>query len=126
MNYDPNTPPDPNEWMSLDEGERVAIVEAFHKGVFDDDHRRTVHSSIHVIVENQIALDEETPAKATAERLMSEGISRHEAIHAIGSVLSEKMFDAIKEPVLYSEESYFEELEKLTVEKWIDDYSDDG
>ena len=77
----------------------------------------------HAIVENQIALGEETPAKATAERLMSEGISRHEAIHAIGSVLSGVMSEATKGQTLYSQESYFRELEELTVQKWVNDYS---
>ena len=123
MNYDPDTAPDPNEWLGIDEGERIATVETFHKGVFEDHRRTMAHSTFHVIVENQIAVGEKTPARATAERLMSEGISRHEAIHAIGSVLSGVMADAVKGQALYSEESYFKELEELTVEKWVKDYS---
>jgi hypothetical protein len=48
------------------------------------------------VVENQLALGEATPVPTTLERLMDEGLDRHEAIHAIGSILMRIMFDAIR------------------------------
>ncbi|MGY4511289.1 hypothetical protein [Bradyrhizobium sp. USDA 3650] len=45
-----------------------------------------MHAVIHAVVESQIA-DRELPVRAAAQRLMSEGLDRHEAIHAIRSVL---------------------------------------
>ncbi|MGY4231832.1 hypothetical protein ACVIIW_000779 [Bradyrhizobium sp. USDA 4449] len=44
------------------------------------------HAKFYAIVESQIA-DAELPVRGTVERLMAEGIDRHEAIHAVGSVL---------------------------------------
>jgi hypothetical protein len=40
-----------------------------------------------VIVENQVALGDTFAARAVLLRLMAEGLDRHEAIYAIGSVL---------------------------------------
>ncbi len=44
-----------------------------------------VHSVLHVIVENQLAMNAE-PVPATIARLTRQGLSRHEAIHATGAV----------------------------------------
>jgi hypothetical protein len=41
------------------------------------------------MVEAQIALGDETPASRIAQRLIGEGLDRHDAIHAIGMVLAE-------------------------------------
>jgi hypothetical protein len=73
-----------------------------------DYHRRArirlpnakVHAVLHAIVEAQIALADETPARRAAQRLMDEGLDRHEAIHAIGLVLAEFMQDLLKAPQL--------------------------
>jgi hypothetical protein len=45
------------------------------------------HAANHVIVENQLAMGDATVVPATLARLMQEGLDRHDAIHAIGSVL---------------------------------------
>ena len=55
-----------------------------------------VHAAMHSIVETLIALGDETPARRTAQRLVDEGLDRHEAIHAIGSALVEFMTDLMK------------------------------
>ena len=72
------------------------------------------------MVETQIALEDETPARRTAQRLMDEGLDRHEAIHAIGWVLIEFMSDLMDEPESRVEPNapYFAALERLTVESW--------
>ncbi|OPY95016.1 hypothetical protein A5906_10145 [Bradyrhizobium sacchari] len=49
-----------------------------------------------MIVESQIA-DPKRPVRSTAQRLMSEGLDRHEAIHAIGSVLAGHMNELMPE-----------------------------
>jgi len=80
----------------------------------------TIHAAVHVIVENQVALGDEFPAKAVLLRLMKEGLDRHEAIHAIGSVLSEEFF-----VVMSGQEAggdlnadYIEKLKSLTADSW--------
>jgi hypothetical protein len=40
----------------------------------------------HVIVENQAAQGLETPVRRTLARLQAEGLSRHDAVHAVGSI----------------------------------------
>ena len=81
----------------------------------------TVHATAHAIVESQIALGDETPARRTAQRLMDEGLDRHEAIHAIGMVLFEFMNDLLNAPLSDADPNvpYFVALERLTAEDWL-------
>ncbi len=92
--YDPLKAPDPAGWESLDEQERIALVLAYHRqaGITLPD----AHATIHVIVENQVAMGTKTPVRATLDRLLSEGLDRHDAIHAIGSVLAEHLNDLMQ------------------------------
>jgi len=79
----------------------------------------------HVIVENQIAIGDEIPVRRTAQRLMAEGLDRHEAIHAIGMILMEFISDLMKQPDSEQPERrpdpnrpYYAALEELTAESW--------
>jgi len=45
-----------------------------------------------------MAADAELPVRNTAERLMSEGLDRHEAIHAIRPALAAHMHNLIHKP----------------------------
>jgi len=56
-----------------------------------------MHGVAHVIVENQVAAGDSTVVPVTLARLMREGLDRHDAIHAIGSVLMGIVFDVITE-----------------------------
>jgi hypothetical protein len=40
----------------------------------------------HVVVENQVALGEATSVPEALDRLINEGLDRHDAVHAVGSV----------------------------------------
>jgi hypothetical protein len=51
------------------------------------------HAATHVVVENQAAMGDATAVPATLARLMREGLERHDAVHAIGSVLMQIIFD---------------------------------
>ena len=55
----------------------------------------TAHAALHAIVENQIALNLE-PVVRAMHRLRNEGLTRHDAVHAIGSVVAEHLFDILK------------------------------
>jgi len=83
---------------------------------------RRVHAILHAVVENQVALGDKYAAKSVLERLMREGLDRHEAIHAIGSVLSGRIFDVLKHKHKYEHgendlsTEYLEELDKLTAQ----------
>ena len=79
-----------------------------------------LHAIFHTIVENQIAVGEKIPAR-TLRRLMKEGLERHEAIHAIGSVLGEQIYNAMAGSSLSVDinEQYVRELKSLTAEGWL-------
>lgn len=90
--YDPEQTPDPEEWLSLDEQERIELVEAFHRSARIKLPNAKLHATFHVIVENQLA--EELPSVTRAiPRLQGEGLSRHDALHAIGWVLAQHFFE---------------------------------
>ena len=119
---DPEVVPDSREWLALDEGERIILVEEYHRGARISLPRqaRRLHATIHTIVENQLTLEDQTIVRATLQRLMEAGLTRHDAIHAVGSVLSEHIYDLLHAQSLPAEghAPYYAALQQLTVEKW--------
>ncbi len=95
--YDPAKSIDAGEWLELDEAERIELVQRFHEGLDEEmpDDALSLHTSIHVIVENQLAMGVELVPE-TIEKLLRQGLDRHEAIHAIGAILSGDIFDLMK------------------------------
>ena len=122
--YDPDRAPASADWLATDEGERIELVSAYHRGERIKVPNAQLHSVIHVIVENQLALGEEVVINALA-RLQTEALSRHEALHAIGSVLAADLYELMREGAdtgdIYSR--YLERLEKLTAAQWRADFA---
>ena len=122
--YDPKIAPDSKEWLALDEGERALLVEQHHRDARIElpKRARSVHAMIHTVVENQLALDDQTIVRRTLERLMRDGLARHQAVHAIGSVLIEYVHDLLhsKTPSTGDHAPYHAALQQLTPEKWRD------
>jgi hypothetical protein len=122
MKYDPLVPPDPKEWLALGEQERIDLAEEYHRRKRVRLPDTQVHALFHAIVEAQIALGDEIPVRRTMERLMAEGLDRHEAIHAVGSVLAGHMHDLLQRPDAKRDADpnarYFAELERLTAKEW--------
>jgi hypothetical protein len=116
--YDPLAAPDPEQWLALDEQARSGLVRDYHQRARPRLPHIQAHALLHVAVENQIALGDESPAQRTARRLMDEGLDRHDAIHAIGLVLIKFMYDLIEEPGSAQNEAYFAALERLTADEW--------
>jgi hypothetical protein len=120
--YDPFSAPDPQEWNALSEHEQLRLVEDYHRRKRVPLPNAKVHAVIHVVVENQIGLGDETPVARTLQRLLSEGLDRHDAVHAIGSVLAGHIHDLMKRTESTQggdpNEPYFAELERLTAESW--------
>jgi hypothetical protein len=118
--YDPDIVPTPADWLGIDEGERIALVSSYHRRKKIKLPNPQLHAVIHVVVENQLALGEETVVKTLA-RLQGEGLSRHDALHAIGSVLAEDLYTLMQERDGSSGETYhryLERLQGLTAKKW--------
>jgi hypothetical protein len=118
--YDPDVAPDPGEWLELDEDERNLRVEYYHRreGTDLEDERLRVHAIFHSVVETQIAEDDASMVGRTLKRLMAEGLDRHDAIHAIGSVLAELLNDAFRRSEPFSNDEYCTALDRLTAESW--------
>jgi hypothetical protein len=47
--------------------------------------------------ENQLALEDQAIVRATLHRLMNEGLTRHDAVHAVGAVLTEHIYDMLND-----------------------------
>ncbi|MDD5699108.1 MAG: hypothetical protein PHH77_10875 [Victivallaceae bacterium] len=119
-NYSPDRPINPEEWLALDEEERIRLVRAFHENLDDGlpEDALPLHSSIHAIVENQLAMGVELVPE-TIEKLIRQGLNRHEAIHAIGAIVAEDMFDLMKGNIKeFSPQKYRKRLEKITAKRW--------
>ena len=119
--YDPEVAPSAADWLAADEGERILLVERYHRDARVDLPKaaRRMHASIHVIVENQLASNDEPVVRALA-RLMREGLLRHEAVHAIGSLAAELIYDLLKlkDPPDTARARYYAAVERLTAAAW--------
>jgi hypothetical protein len=119
MKYDPLDPPDREEWLAHDEDERVNAIADHHRREKVRLPNRVLHATIHNIVETQLATGTEPVERALA-RLEGEGLDRHDAIHAIGSVLAEHIYEILRgggKP-LEPASGYFRKLESLSASKW--------
>lgn len=117
--YDPEKDPTPSIWLALDDELKTSMVTAYHERQRIKLPRLKVHAAIHTIVENQIALGDEHVAKSTLARLMAGGLSRHDAVHAIGWVFFALANDAVKHLRPMDSAVYTSELHSLTAEKWL-------
>lgn len=120
LRYDPHEHVDSDSWLALDESERTRLVVRYHRRQRIRLPNETAHAAIHVIIENQVALGDTFPARVVLLRLMSEGLDRHEAIHAIGGVLSQTLFTAMNGENADGDlnADYVEKLESLSAETW--------
>jgi hypothetical protein len=118
--YDPETEPAADVWNAIDEAERSLIVQAWHEAAGVSVPKMRLHATLHTIVENQIAMGNETPVAQAIRRLMDEGLSRHDALHAVGDVMMQSMMSAMRDPTATSAEpAYYQALTKLTAASWL-------
>ena len=82
--YNPESAPESESWLELDEQERIALVETYHRVARIKLPNVTAHGALHTTIETQIALNLE-PVVRAVHRLRKEGLTRHDAVHATGS-----------------------------------------
>ncbi len=117
--YAPEIAPPRSEWLALDEHERLLLVEQYHARARITLPNVRLHAVMHTIIENQLA--ESVPeVVAVMERLQREGLSRHDALHAIGSVLAPHLAELLQtsRPVGDAHAPYFAALQELTAARW--------
>ncbi len=125
--YDPNKTPNPEQWLAADEDEKTHLVEQYHRKQRIRLPKPRVHAVLHVIVENQVAMVEEIPVHATLLKLMREGLNRHDAVHAVGTVSANHIFDLLKNKPRDADvnAAYYRELEQLTAEGWLNSFNEE-
>lgn len=118
--YDPMLEPASKRWDALDDDERISAVMEYHQKAGIELPDEYTHALLHVVVENQIALGDETPVEAAFHRLLDQNLDRHDAIHAIASVLVSHICELMHgEDSGRGNDEYYVEIEKLTAEKWL-------
>jgi len=123
LRYDPDQPPDPTQWLALDEQLRIGLVEAHHQQARIELPNAKAHAVFHVIVENQIA-ENLAPVVRAMARLAAQGLSRHEAVHAIAAVAAEHMHDLLNARLDKdaSPAAYDAAVEQITADRWQQRY----
>jgi len=119
--YDADRGPDPHAWLELDEETKIDLVVVYHRRHHSRTPRVRLHATFHTIVENQLATNEPAVVE-TLTRLRNEGLSRHDVVHAIGSVLAAHVYHLLKgdqPPDADPNEAYAAELSTLTAETWF-------
>jgi len=118
--YDPGQAPDPEERLELDETERSLLVKDHHRRAHVKLPGLEMHATIHAVVETQLAADDPPAARLALARLQAGGLDRHEAIHAIGSVLTRHLYELMQgtPPAGDPTQVYVGGLARLTVESW--------
>lgn len=118
--YNPNQAPDAAKWLELDESERIRAAEKYHRKTRSKVPNIRAHAVFHAVIETQVAEGHE-PAVRAMSRLTSEGLTRHDALHAVGSVLAEHFFELSHDESgdAVSSDDYDAALDRLTAEDWL-------
>ncbi len=121
--YDPDKTPDAKQWLALDEDERNQLVEKYHRKHRIELPNSRVHASLHVVVENQIAEGLDCVVRAM-DRLQVQGLSRHDTLHAIATVLAMHLNDLLRPGTQHdpatAHDRYYAEVERLDAQAWLD------
>jgi predicted transcriptional regulator len=101
------------------------LAEKFHRRAKVELPSVTAHAALHAIVENQLALGLGCVVRA-APRLVSQDLSRHDAIHAVASVLAEHLHEQATAQAPDTAEvvqaRYEAAVERLNAKDWLAKY----
>ena len=119
MHYDPSVAPNAAAWLAKDEGERLELVRRYHRRQRIKLPNLDAHAVAHAAIENQLA-EGLVPATRALTRLLAEGLDRHEAIHALGSVLMVHLWNLTENPNGDGDpnSAYLAALDRLTAASW--------
>lgn len=105
----------------MDEGERIRLVQRFHIASREKLPNVKLHATMHVVVENQVA-EGFDPTVRALDRVQREGLSRHDAVHAVASVLAQHMFGSLRSPESFdageAQRRLNAAIDQLTAESW--------
>ena len=72
-----------------------------------------LHLTMHAAIENQLAAKDPPEVAKTLDRLMGQGMSRHDAIHAIAAVFIELAFPVFQGREPFNTKRYIKRLRRL-------------
>jgi len=75
-----------------------------------DDTNPILHVIVHQTIENQIAANTPPETAQALARLLQKGLTRHEAVHEIGSVLARDIYEIMKSQRPFNEQRYVRRL----------------
>ena len=112
-------------WLALDENEQQELVEEYVQTEEEaiGDASFSLHAAAHCMVETQLAMDEKETVEAY-NRLIRQGLKRHDTLHALGAIIFEGVYESMGE-VIDGEEApdmtvgYKNRLRKLTAKRWL-------
>ena len=117
MRYEPTEPVDATAWLALDEAERLRIVERYHKHRGDVVPSPRMHSIVHTAIETQLSEGHPAAARALA-RMLAEGLDRHDAVHAVGSVFAAHLHATMTRQTPFDDRAYSADLDALSAARW--------
>ena len=120
MDYDAERAPDPAAWAAAPQPERLAAVEAHHRALAAPHpaaRQPRLHAAIHLVVEDQLAAGTPPEVRRALDRLVRAGLSRHDAVHAIASVVASAAQGALS-GARFDPAAYARALDALTAEAW--------
>lgn len=124
--YNPLIVPHPEKWLALPEDERIALIKTYHEQEGIEMPNFFIHAMMHTVIENQAALGDEMPVAAKLLSLQKEGLDRHDAIHAVASVLANYLFDAANDNSASNDVNadYEEGVRQLTKQSWLNSFEE--
>jgi hypothetical protein len=120
VTYDADRAPEPAAWTAASDADRLAAVEAHHRALAAPHpavRQPRLHAAVHLVVENQLAAGEPPEVRRALDRLVRGGLSRHEAVHAVGSVVASSVQGALSGR-RFDAAAFARALDALTVEGW--------
>ena len=119
MHYDPAEPIDAEEWLSIDEDERLHAVQVWVSDLTGAGIEDCVLTAVPIlVVENQVAMGNPPVTRATLERLLDAGIDRRTAIRVMGEIMLDSLDAAVSgnpDPVTDTFTRAFEELDPAEI-----------
>ena len=76
----------------------------------DLEYNPNLHKIIHEVIENQIREGKPKETKETLKRLMNLGYNRHEAIHKIGIIVIDDIYNMLKNEQEFNEKQFAKKL----------------
>jgi hypothetical protein len=116
--YDVGNPPPPDEWLAMDENDRIAVVEEAHvRTRAAVGSSANAHAAIHVAVENRLAAGDAVVV-AAYDRFRAAGLERHTTIHALASVMTTHMMAVLEHREGFSQAEADRDYEALDPAPW--------